>query len=290
MANNDNAYYSDFNRHGEYQSITLEEVVNNYLMSRDEDDYTSNSPRYKIIYQAKRGLRELYFDVMQSVRVMELDIPPHLTMILPPDYVDYVRISVVSNGILYPMAMDNRQNIAMAHLQDNQYNFLYDNNGFVLKGSGNRETLDSGQSVATILNNQGDIDVYCARFTPNADLSRSFKNGKFNIDKARGVIEFTSQVEGSSIVLEYISDGLYTEDGQVDETHIKVHKFAESALIDYIHWQLVKNRRNVPANEKERARKEYFNSKRQAKRRLSNIKVEDLLQVFKGDSKWIKGS
>ena len=287
MANNDNAYYGDFTRHGEYQSITIEEIVNNYLMARDEDDYTFNVPRYKVVYQAKRCLKELYFDILQSVRVIELDIPPHLTMILPPDYIDYVRISVVRDGLLYPMAIDNRQNVAFAHLQDNQYEFLYDNNGFVLKGSGSREDLSKSVNR---FNDRIDSDLYCARFTPNADLSRVYKNGKFNIDKNRGVIEFNSQVQGSSVVMEYISDGLYTEDGQTDETHIKVHKFAEDAVLGYIYYELIKNRRNVPANEKERARREYYNSKRQAKRRLSDIKIEDLLQAFRLDSKWIKGS
>ena len=74
--NNDQVYYDDQSRHGEYQFITIEEIVNNFMMSRDEDDYTFNTPRYRVVYQAKRALRELYFDILQSVRVIELDIHP----------------------------------------------------------------------------------------------------------------------------------------------------------------------------------------------------------------------
>jgi hypothetical protein len=44
----------------------------------------------------------------------------------------------------------------------------------------------------------------------------------------------------------------------------------------------------VPANEKARAQKEYSNSKRITKRRLNTLTFTDLIQVFKGDSKWIK--
>jgi hypothetical protein len=37
-----------------------------------------------------------------------------------------------------------------------------------------------------------------------------------------------------------------------------------------------------------RARKEYFNSRRVAKKRINTIRKEDLVQVMKGASKWIK--
>lgn len=281
-------YYEDSSKHGNYQYIKLGDLINDYMMSRDSDDYTSNTPRYKVLYQAKRGIRELYYDILREVRAIELDLSPTLNVIIPPDFVNYVRISWVGkDGQLYPMAMDNRMSIAQVYLQDNNYNILFDSSGSVLKDTSSHEvsTSDSDQSLdpANICYN-----VCYDGFVPNRNNANIFSNGKFRLKPEEGLIQFGSDAKGKSIVLEYISDGLYTEVENSDDSFIKVHKFAESTLLDYIHYQLIKNRRNVPANEKQRARKEYYNSRRITKRRINSLKLSDILQVFKGDSKWVK--
>jgi len=283
-------YYNDPTQHGNYQYVTLNDLINDYMMSRDADDFTSTVPRYKVLYQAKRGLRELYYDVLREVRAIELDLSPMLTVVLPPDFVNYVRISWVGeDGQLHPMAMDNRMSIAQVYLQDNNYNLLFDDEGCVLQDDG----LPAGASPvddsdSTIGSNCSCYSVCYDGFLPNKDNSTVFTNGKFRLDPSAGLIQFGSDAKGKSIVLEYISDGLFTGCEGQPEAQIRVHKFAESALLDFIFYQLVKNRRNVPANEKHRARKEYYNSRRIAKRRINTLRFSDIKQVFKGDSKWIK--
>lgn len=279
-------YYNDSSQWGNYQYITLEEILNNYAMSRDSDDYTSLNPRHKILYQAMRGLRELYYDVVQEIRAVEIELSPALTITLPPDFVNYVRISWVDDyGKLHPMAADNRMSIAEEYLQDHDYNLLFDNNGCVLQGSSQNEPLPDATPDS---DNYTSYSFCDSGFAPNADMSQYFKNGKYKIDKSRGVISFGSNVQGKLIVLEYISDGLYTGCEGRPENEIRIHKFAESAIIDFIYYQLIKNRRNVPYNEKMRARKEYYNSRRIAKRRINTIRKDELLQVFRGASRWIK--
>ena len=280
-------YYNDPTKWGDYQYLTLEEVINNYLMSRDDDDYTAHTPRHKVLYQAMRGLREFYFDVLQEVRAIELELSPALTVTLPPDFINYVRISWVDEfGQLHPMAVDNRTSIAQEYLQDDDYNLLFDENGCVLQGdSGNTpeptQTIDSNSDIFQY--------TFCdVGFAPNANMSEYFKNGKYKLDRNRGVISFGSNVEGKDIVLEYISDGLYTDCEGRPEAEIRVNKFAETALLDFIYYQLIKNRRTVPYNEKMRARKEYHNSRRIAKTRINTLRKDELLQVFRGSSKWIK--
>ena len=131
------AYYDDETRWGEYQYITLEDVINNYLMSGDPDDYTSMVPRYRILYQARRGLREFYYDVLREIRAVRLELSPSLMVTLPPDYINYVRISWVDDkGILHPMAKNENISMAESYLQDNNYNLLFDNEGCVLQDDG----------------------------------------------------------------------------------------------------------------------------------------------------------
>lgn len=283
-------YYNDPSQFGNYQYVTLNDLINGYMMGRDADDYTSTVPRYKVLYQAKRGLRELYYDVLREVRAIELDLSPMLTVVLPPDFVNYVRISWVGeNGVLHPMAMDNRMSIAQVYLQDNNFDLLFDADGCVLQddvlpagASDNMDDVNSSNSNCSC------YSVCYDGFTPNKDNSNVFSNGKFRLDTSSGLIQFGSDAKGKSIVIEYISDGLFTGCEGQPEAQIRVHKFAESSLLDFIFYQLIKNRRNVPANEKHRARKEYYNSRRIAKRRINALRFSDIKQVFKGDSKWIK--
>ena len=282
------AYYDDETRWGEYQYITLEDVINNYLMSGDPDDYTSMVPRYRILYQARRGLREFYYDVLREIRAVRLELSPSLMVTLPPDYINYVRISWVDDkGILHPMAKNENISMAESYLQDNNYNLLFDNEGCVLQDDG------SPALASTVVNSgtEGYYNQYefCnTEFQPNKNMTNVYSNGSYKIDKNRGVISFYSSAFGREIVLEYISDGLFTGCEGQPETDIRVHKFAEMALLDFIYFELIKRRRNVPYNEKDRARKEFYNSKRRTKRRISTIRADELRQAFKGSSKWIK--
>ncbi len=283
-------YYQDRGSWGNYQYSSLNEIINNYMVGRDEDDYTSKNARYQILYQAKRGVRELYYDVVKEVRAIEQDLSDKLSITLPPDFVNYVRISWVdSNGQLHPMAVDGNHSIAEVYLQDHSYELLFNDEGCVLKdnnGSG-------GRLLNTILNSDEDNTTnntcysFCNDyFQPNKDFSRVYSNGSFRINKSSGIIEFSSDAQSKSIVLEYISDGLFEGCEGQPEAEIKIHKFAEKALIDFIYYELVKNRRSVPANEKARARKEYYNSRRISKRRINAINYTDLMQSFKSANSW----
>ena len=136
--------------------------------------------------------------------------------------------------------------------------------------------------------NQNTYEFSNQAFKPNKNMANSYGNGSYKIDKNRGVIFFDSTAFGREVVLEYISDGLFTGCEGAPETDIKVHKFAEGAILDFIYYELIKRRKNVPYNEKMRSRKEFYNSKRRTKRRISTIRASELRQAFKGSSKWIK--
>ena len=107
-------------------------------------------------------------------------------------------------------------------------------------------------------------------------------NGSFFIDDLRGMIHFSSNLSGETIILKYISDSLGTDEEMV------VHKFAEDAMYKHIAYAMLSSRRNVPEYIIQRFRKERFAATRKAKLRLSNIKIEEISQVLRGKSKQIK--
>jgi hypothetical protein len=284
-------YYDDATQHGQYQYITMREIVDEFMMSTDEDDFHNMVPRYKILYQARRAFKELYYDVANDIRAISLELSPTLQVTLPPDFVNYVRISWVDeNKMLHPMAVDMRMSIAQEYLQDESYNLLYDEEGCVLIGT------DSLEANSNSENDSGSIDdvnsgnsITSYLFQPNKDFSLQFPNGKVRLDKDRGIIQFGSDVFGKEVVLEYISDGLFTGCEGRPEDELRIHKFCESAVHDYIFHKLINRRRNVPANRIQMAEKSFNNSRRLAKRRLMTLRKDELLQVFKGSNKWIKG-
>ena len=69
---------------------------------------------------------------------------------------------------------------------------------------------------------------------------------------------------------------------------MQVHKFAEEAMYKQISYAILSGRANVPEYVVQRYKKEARAAKRQAKLRLSNIKLEEITQILRGKSKQIK--
>ena len=108
-------------------------------------------------------------------------------------------------------------------------------------------------------------------------------NGSFYIDELRGKIHFSSNISGETVILDYISDSLGTDE------EMQVHKFAEEAMYKHIAYAILSTSSNpLHQNLAPRFKKERFASTRQAKLRLSNIKLEELTQILRGKSKQIK--
>ena len=72
------------------------------------------------------------------------------------------------------------------------------------------------------------------------------------------------------------------------DEEMQVHKFAEEAMYKCIAYAILSTRSNTQEYLVRRFRKERFAAVRQAKLRLSNIKLEEITQILRGKSKHIK--
>ena len=107
-------------------------------------------------------------------------------------------------------------------------------------------------------------------------------NGWFNMNEREGKISFSSNLVGRLSILEYISDGLaYDMDSRVP-------KLAEDAIYSYMSHAVLASRINQPEYIIQRLKRESSAKLRNAKIRLSNIKLDEIVQVMRGKSKWIK--
>ena len=107
-------------------------------------------------------------------------------------------------------------------------------------------------------------------------------NGSYFIDHMRGNIHFSSALAGKTIILKYISDGHGT-DGEM-----MIPKMAEEAVYKWIAYGCAQARVDVDQGTIARFKREKAAETRKAKIRLSNIKLEEITQIMRGKSKWIK--
>ena len=114
------------------------------------------------------------------------------------------------------------------------------------------------------------------------DPQHAQANGSFYIDCKNNKIHFSSNISGKTVILDYISDGLYGGESS------KVPKFVEEAIYKWIAHAILASRANTPEFIVARFKKERFAEIRKAKLRLSNIKLHELTQVLRGKSKLIK--
>jgi len=279
-----------------YQYNTLKDIVSNFMLSYVGTDRTIlRAKRSEVIFHAKRGLQEFSYDTLKSVNIQELTIPANLSLPLPQDYVNYVQLSRIDSAgvkhIIYPTTLTT--NPTAPFIQDNQGIPTQDDFGNNLESqqsvtnerwrNANQKNLigDSLQfNDANVYNWEWWKMAYGQRYGLNPEISQ--KNGWFTIDNRRGAFAFSSDLQGKLITLEYISDGL----AYGDDT--KVPKMAEDALYAHILYSITSTRNNVPEYVVQRYKRDRSVKLRNAKIRLSNIKLSEFTQVMRGKSKWIK--
>lgn len=302
----DGTQYTGDGVQGSYQFIKVTDLINDIMATYCQLEKMLEGTRLSdVTYHTHRAVQELSFDTFRSTRDMEIEIPPSLVMALPHDFVGYTKIVWKDvNGIehtILPTRMTSNPN---AYLQDAGYRLTFNssapNDALLASDSdtwGDYKTTSS-QNVnqGNSMHDDADIleDAYGKKFGGSPEHMNI--NGSFYIDYSRGRIHFSGNLVGKTITLKYISDGvgkLQSHTGAFEDTpnvqdDFIVHKFAEEACIKHVLYACMQGRKNVDYNMLQLLKKERFAETRKAKIRLSNIKIEEIAQVLKGKSKWIK--
>ena len=285
---------------GNYEYVKISDIVDNFMVAYvGTDKVIPRIKRSDVIFHAKRGLQEFSYDTLKSIHSQELSIPESLSVIIPQDYVNYVRVSWIDGlgvkRIIYPT---NNLTISPYNtpIQDNTGVPTQDNFGENIEGTSITEERWK-RANDNLLNGQFANNVDELMYFQNAygfegswnwgrqyglDPQLSQTNGWFNINERDGLMSFSSNLAGKLIVLEYISDGL------AYDLDTKVPKLAEDALYASILHSIVSTRSGQQEYVVQRLQKDRRAKLRNAKIRLSNIKLDEIVQVMRGKSKWIK--
>jgi hypothetical protein len=283
--------------HGEYSYTRLTDVVNNFLVAYvGPGKLIPSVERTDVIFHAKRGLQEFSFDTLKSIKSSELSIPPSLSVAIPQDYVNYVKASWVDNlGVLHTIYPTNNLN------QSPYYTFTQDNDGNPVQDNFDSNTEVTSQTDAAwdktnpryisggFRNDATDANVLNRNYTDGAlgqryglEPQTSQKNGWFKIDERKGTFSFTSNLANKLILLQYISDG------NAYDLDARIPKMAEEALYAHIIYAILSTRVGIQEYVVRRFKQERSAKLRNAKIRLSNLKLDQIIQVMRGKSKWIK--
>tara|TARA_R110001592_G_scaffold46611_2_gene148312 strand:+ start:41 stop:934 length:894 start_codon:yes stop_codon:yes gene_type:complete len=276
---------------GEYQFTSLENIIDQFIIAYvGEQKIISKISRTDVAFHAQRALQELSFDTFKSTKSQEIIIPPSLTMVLPQDYVNYVKITYTDNAgiehIVYPVSKTSNPFKIVQDANSNQA-YTFDGEGNLATTADSR-TWDKYKThtnnEANNSNDQYDDGSYDLNVGQRYGLDPQYAqtNGSFYIDELKGKIHFSSSFSGVTVTLKYISDSLGTD------AEMQVHKFAEEAMYKSIAYAILSTSANVQEYIVRRFKKDRFAAIRTAKLRLSNIKLEEISQVLRGKSKQIK--
>jgi len=296
MANvNPEIYYNDPITNS-YVYESLEQMVLNF-----EQNYCGDGTqlglvgRDKIVFWFKKGLQQFNYGALQETKEVELELGDTLDIILPPDFVSYVKISWVhpQTGQLMPMSQNNSISMGTAYLQDQDANVLFDQDGEILEGTTLSETL-------TINPNQSSVEILpcgtsacsgCSYYHNGClntamygiDITQN-RNGNFKIDTRQGRIHFNSDSASRVLKLEYISDGLEYS----SQSDIKINKMAEMALYAWVNYNLLSVSDRVQEYVINRARRKYEADYANASIKLQNIRPEETMYLLNARRKWLK--
>ena len=263
--------------------VSLRQVIDDFIITMDSDDYISNASDVAIRNIALRGIREFGFDVSSRVRSLKRTIASNNTIILPEDYVDLIKIGVVgSDGVL--RVLGENKNINYSRTIGSGTN---DSNTGPLNISSNLITDRVDSKTATAGSDVGDQDYdyfIFENYMFQGGIGRLYGLGggklageyRINLDQNR--IEIDTSNSSTEVVIEYIAD-------EARSTNPVIHVYAEEALRSYMYYKLCERKSTVPANEKARARSEYYNERRKAKARMSNFSKDEALKTIRNNFK-----
>ena len=302
------AYYGTSGEHGSYQYIPLDEVIDSFNATYVGKDKICEGISFNdVTFHAIRGLQELSYDTLKSTKDWEVVIPSTLVLVMPLDYINYVKLSWSDGSgierIIYPTSKtSNPNNVATSDdplVQDwggwDTGNSLETTTDLVDSESSDTSSnyrANTGSDIGSVdADNVNDAYGNLVGGRYGIDPQHAQANGSFFIDESAGKFHFSSNIAGKTVILRYISDGIAatsSTDQSIDLTKSMVPKLAEEALYKHILYGVLLARKNTPGGLLGQLKKERYAETRKAKLRLSNIKIEELTQVLRGGSKMIK--
>ena len=250
--------------------IDIDDVVNEYMLQLDDNDYGSTVSRSRVRNLAYGAIRDLQFDTLKNITAMVLPINSSTQkVVLPEDFVDWVRVGVLSQeGLFLPLS------------QNNQLSF---GNQEILLDNLDARILDSDGAPTTSYHSTTPTQSSILNYSINTMQNGSFNkgglfglgggvsgNGQFKFDKANGALFVDTSVSSQEVVLEYIAD-------ESMRKNPRILTYAIDAVKAFIYKNTIARKMGVPPTEKMMANKAYSIEKKKVRARVNKLSKADIM-------------
>lgn len=266
-------------------TVPLNQIINDFIITMAEDDFAGTASDNQVRTHALRGIRELGFDVSNKIRSLKLTInSANNTVELPDDYVGWSKIGVVgSDNLVYVLGENKNINYSQAYdagagvkAPTSATANDSDNDGVYDRIDDKTSTGDVG--IQSGFNSTIFRDYYYGAQNAIYGAGGGRYRGEFRVNLDQNRIEISPMSGVSEIVIEYVAD-------EARSKNPEVHVYLEEALMSYMYYKIIERRSSVPANEKARARQEYYNERRKANSRMKSFTKEEALKTIRKNFK-----
>jgi hypothetical protein len=265
--------------------IPLEQIVNDFIIGIDVDDNAGNVSDTTVRAYALRGIREMGFDMLKRIRSIKISVnQSNSTAELPDDYVDWSKVAVVgADGLLYVLGENKNINYSQVYSKDVFGNLIDSDNDGVYDREDSKSATNSGSPANDLIDNPLDSYLFTNYFSSGAPaalygIGGGHTYGQFRVNLDQNRIELSGNSDIAEIVIEYVADEALSKNPSV-------HVYAEEALRAYIYYKMIERKSSVPANEKARARSEYYNEYRKANARMKAVTKSEILRTIRKNFK-----
>lgn len=206
--------------------------------------------------------RELTFDVMKSISARRLPVTDYKAVVLPCDFVDWIKVGVEVNQKIQPLVQTSGIN---------RLNKLDAEGNKTLFGTTDTESIVyAGSSWFP-----GLFDDYGISAGRWFGIGAGSEGDTFKFLPERNEIQLNEALDVDEIVLEYVSDG------SGSDAATSIEPYAQKTIEAYIDWMYKLHSRSFNISERREAEREYYQQLRFLRARKSDLNTpEDIKRVI----------
>lgn len=264
-ATTDQEYYENKEHWGEGQFVTLKSIIDNIIVTSNDDSYFKHTNRFSASIFGKQGIKDLHVDIKADDKAIAIQLAPSRIFPFPRYMTNWSRISVKNKcGKLNVLNINNNP-VVQDYLQDHEWKLLYDDSGKILRGADyNAQKGDCCLEIQS-----------CEENTTDDCSGEKFKDSWVKQNKEGNYFEFSDDLVDEIIIIEFQTAGL----DSIDDCDINVHNFMENTLTRFIQWNILMGRRNTPISTVEYYHELFKKAKKKSKKMMGKkISVDQILK------------
>lgn len=267
LATSDQEYQNNPEHWGENAFVSLESIIDNIILTADDDSYFKHVKRFRASIFGKLGIKKLNVDIRPDRKAISRQLTASKVIPFPRYMTNWYRVSVVNECEKLEVLNINNNPAVVPYWNDDEGELFYSCDGEILTG----DNYHPEYGDCCIQFECDDKDDECDCGCEESNYSDSWVKE----DRKGSYFEFSDDLVGKEIVIEFLSAGLDT----IKDCDIKVHHDMELTVMRFIQYNLLQGKRNVPDREWVNYYNQYKIEKKRSEKMLGDkISIQQILK------------